>query len=658
MVKGNGEPRAGGRVIRFHGGSLNLGRNNGNDVVLDDLNVARFHATIAHRGQVIELRDLDSRCGTRLNGRPVKRAVISTGDEIGIGPFKLHFDGSGFEYENERGAMRLDARGVSFAADNRQIVRQASLAVEPGQLVAIIGASGAGKTTLLKALAGVIRPDQGEVTINGDPVTSRLTDVGYVPQQEIIHRLLTVKEALGYAARLRLPPDTSRADLKATTERVLGELSLEGQVSTRIDRLSGGERKRTAVASELLHRPGLLFLDEPTTGLDPELESQLMTMFRDLAAPRTRAVVLVTHATRNLALCDRLAVVGRGGELTYFGDPQGALEFFGVDTYDGIYSALASRPAIDWRRDFEGGRSQPEGRDSEAVEAPAPGPAGSAAAKQGPAAQLGLLTGRYLRLFVRDRRNLAILLGQVPVIGLAIAFLFKTGLFERSGPGTPGSPDDGVQLLFLLVTTAIWFGSIAASREIVKERSIAAREASVGVRLAPYLLSKAIVLFGLVALQTISLAFFVLAVRPLDARPGVYAAVIALLVLSGFVAVGVGLVVSAAVSSEDQATSFIPLTLIPQLLFAGAIVPVAQMAEPIASISNAVFARWSLAGVGAATEMDERLAAAPRIAEAAGYEGFFDVLPGRMALVLLGFLVLFFAVAAVLTARRRRMDLG
>ena len=648
----------GEQVIRFHGGSLSIGRNDGNDVVLDDLNVSRFHATIAHRGQVIELRDLESRCGTRLNGRPVKRAVISSGDEIGIGPFKIRFDGSGFEYEDERGAMRLDARQVSFAVEGRQIVRRASLAVEPGQLVAIIGASGAGKTTLLKTLAGVIRPSEGEVTLNREPITSRLTDVGYVPQQEIIHRLLTVSEALGYAARLRLPPDTSRRDVKATVERVLGELSLEGQRSTRIDRISGGERKRTAVASELLHRPGLLFLDEPTTGLDPELESQLMTMFRELAAPRTRAVVLVTHATRNLALCDRLAVVGRGGELTFVGEPREALGFFGVDSYDAIYSALASRPAIDWRRDFERRRPAGEPAKPPAAEVPEPGPAGSARAKQGSPAQLGLLTGRYLRLFLRDRRNLSILLGQVPLIGIAIAFLFKSGLFDRSGSPPLGSPDDGAQLLFLLVTTAIWFGSIAASREIVKERSIAAREAAVGVRLAPYLLSKAIVLFALVAVQTTALAFFVLAVRPLDAGVSTYASVIALLVLTSFVAVGVGLLVSAAVSSEDQATSFIPLTLIPQLLFAGAIVPVAQMAEPIASISNAVFARWSLAGVGAAAEMDERLTAEPRLAEAAGFEDFFEVLPGRMALVLLGFLILLFVAAAAMAARRRRLDKG
>lgn len=644
------------REIRFHGGSLSLGRNDGNDVVLDDLNVARFHATIASRGQVIELRDLDSRCGTRLNGRPVKRAVLTTGDEIGIGPFKLCFDGSGFAYEDERGAMRLEARDVSFAADGRQIVRRAGLSVAPGQLVAIIGASGAGKTTLLKALAGVTRPHEGEVTINGEPVTSRLTDVGYVPQQEIIHPLLTVREALGYAARLRLPADTSRRDVDATIERVLGELSLEGQVSTRIDRLSGGERKRTAVASELLHRPGLLFLDEPTTGLDPELESQLMAMFRDLAAPRTRAVVLVTHATRNLALCDRLAVVGRGGELTFFGEPAEALEFFGVDTYDGIYAALAARPAIEWRREFEAGAPSPA--PAVETEMPEPGPAGSAAAKRGSAAQFGLLTGRYLRLFLRDRRNLTILLGQVPLIGIAIAFLFKPGLFERSSSGAQGSPDDGVQLLFLLVTTAIWFGSIAASREIVKERSIAAREAAIGVRLLPYLMSKATVLFGLVGLQTAALAFFVLAVRPLDASPGTYIEVIALLVLTSFVAVGVGLLVSAVVSSEDQATSFIPLTLIPQLLFAGAIVPVAQMAEPLASLSSAVFARWALAGVGSAADMDERLDAVPRIAEAAGYESFFEVMPGRMGLVLIGFMIALFAVTAVVVARRRRSDAG
>ncbi len=645
------------QVVVYDGGELSIGRSNVNDVVLDDVNVSRFHATVVPSGGELELRDLDSACGTRLDGRPVRRAVIENGSTIGVGPYRLRFDGSRFTSRNERGALRLSARGVAERRDGKTILEPVSLDVAPGELMAVIGESGSGKTTLVRALAGVTRPTAGSVTLNGDPVTARLTDVGYVPQDEIVHPLLTVDEALSYAARLRLP-DADAREVASTVDRVLSELSLEPHRSTRIGSLSGGQRKRVGVGSELLNRPSLLFLDEPTTGLDPALEAQMMDLFRYLARPAARGVVLVTHATRSLAVCDTLVVLARGGELCFIGSPQDALGFFGVSSHDEIYSALEARPAKEWRARLEERRGrETAGPDGEAV-APEPGPAGSPRAKGGSIGQVSVLTGRYLRLFVRDQRNALILFGQVPLIGLGIALLFQTGLFQPAGDGPgaalPGRPRDAIQLLFLLVTTAIWFGSIDASREIVKERAVSAREAAVGVRWSAYLTSKAAVLFAVSALQTIALAYFVFAIHPLDEPPSTYLAVTVMLVLSSWAAVGVGLAVSAAASTEDQATSVIPLTLIPQLLFAGAIVPVERMTEPIAFLANAVFARWALAGTGSAVDMQERIDADASFARVGGYgDSFFSVVPGQAIAILIAFLVIFFTIAAGLVTGRR-----
>ena len=111
--------------------------------------------------------------------------------------------------------------------------------------------------------------------------------------------------------------------------------------------LSGGQRRRTSVAAELLGKPGLVFLDEPTTGMDPGLETKMMELFRELA-DGSRGVALVTHATKNLALCDRVVVMGRGGRLVFDGPPKDAAAFFGVDGYDGIYTALDEAPAERW----------------------------------------------------------------------------------------------------------------------------------------------------------------------------------------------------------------------------------------------------------------------------------------------------------------------
>ena len=641
------------QVVVYEAGELTIGRSNANDVVLDDVNVSRFHATVVPSGGELELRDLDSACGTLLDGRPVRRAVIENGAVIGVGPYRLRFDGSRFTSRNERGALRLEASGVEEVRDGKHILRPVSLEVSPGELVAVIGESGSGKTTLVRALAGVRRPTAGKVTLNGEPVTARITDVGYVPQDEIVHPLLTVEEALSYAARLRLP-DADDREVSSTVDRVLAELALEPHRGTRIGNLSGGQRKRVGVGSELLHRPSMLFLDEPTTGLDPALEGQMMELFRYLARPAARAVVLVTHATANLSVCDRLVVLARGGELCFEGSPDEALEFFGVQGHADIYTALESRPAREWRARLE------ERRGREAVgkpeDVPEPGPAGSARAKHSTAGQLSVLVSRYLKLFVRDRRNALILFGQVPVIGLGIALLFRSGVFNKAGEGlgavAPGSPRDGIQLLFLLVTTAIWFGSIDASREIVKERAVADREAAVGVRWSSYLTSKAIVLFGVSALQTIALAYFVFAIRPLSEPASSYLLVTVLLVLASWVAVGVGLVVSAASSTEDQATSVIPLTLIPQLLFAGAVVPVERMTEAIAGFSNVIFARWALAGSGAAVDMQDRLVVDRPLARGYG-DSFFTTDPGQAIGILLAFLMVFFAIAAFLVSGRR-----
>ncbi len=261
-----------------------------------------------------------------------------------------------------------------------------------------------------------------------------------------------------------------------------------------------------------------------------------------------------------------------------------------------------------------------------------------------------MLTGRYLKLIARDRRNLLILIGQVPIIALGIALLFQAGVLDGPGEGSPG---DAAQLLFLLVTTSIWFGSLDGSREIIKERALSLREAAAGVGNAAYLFSKAAVLFGLVAVQALLMGLVVFAIRPLDAPTGAYLAVLAVLTLTGCVGVGMGLLISAFVDSEDQATSLVPLALIPQLLFAGAIVPVERMGAVIAAISNLIFARWSLATVGTEVELNARFAAAGGDSANPFGTSFFDLPLAAGVAILLLFGAAFFAGVYARLARRR-----
>jgi len=666
-------PILGTQLVRFDGRRLSIGRDPANDVVLANPNVSRFHAEVVSADAGLELVDLHSTNGTRLNGEPVVRARVTSGAEIGIGPYRLVFDGTAFLARDDRGALRLDAEEVAVVVKGKQILASTSLALEPGEFVAIIGESGSGKTTLVKALAGVAAPSRGRITVNGEPVTLRLTDIGYVPQDEIVHAQLSISEALNYAARLRLPEDTSREEIEATVAQVLDELALAEHAETRIGLLSGGQRKRAGVAAELLNRPSLLFLDEPTSGLDPGLETKMMALLRELA-DRSRAVGVVTHATKNLDMCDKVAVMARGGEMSFYGSPEEGLDFFGVKDYDGIYSVLEERSSVE--------RSVP-GRTQE--DAPAPGPLrerhevvrrperdesaprtegdelGPRPARGEPAPraprlkrrrfgrQARVLARRYLQVFARDRRNLLILLGQVPLLALAIAGLFEADVFVFGRE----DPNQVAQILFLLITTAIWFGSIDASREIIKERGLAARERAVGVRTSAYLVSKLLVLFALAAVQTLLMAAIVFGLRDLHEPFSTYAEVVIILVLTSFAAVGMGLLISALVRSEDQATSFIPLVLIPQLLFSGAIVAVDRMSEPVATLSSVVFAQWSFAGAGSAVDMNDRIAAVPEYAKVSDYgTSFFDLASTSTYLVLGAFMALFLVGVGALLRRR------
>jgi ABC-type multidrug transport system ATPase subunit/ABC-type multidrug transport system permease subunit len=573
---------------------LTIGRDASNVLVLDDPNVSRFHAVITRTARGVEVRDLSSRNGTRVNGELVTRAQLASGAELAIGAYRLTFTGTSLIPRDGRRALRLETRGVAMKIGGKPLLAPTSLVVQPGELVAIIGESGAGKTTLLKALAGITRPTSGEVLLNDEPVESRLTDIGYVPQDDIVHRLLRVREALHYAARLRLPPDTSSQEVKEAVDSVLAQLDLGAHANTLLRDVSGGQRKRVGVAVELLSRPGIIFLDEPATGLDPGLEKRMMELLRELSQD-SRAVITITHSTKHLPLCDKLAVMGRGGVLCFYDPPDEALEFFDVSDYDDIYSALARHPPEHWLGDprrltmYPAPAGVNKGRTS-----PLSRPSRERQPSVLPQAQI--LSRRYVKLLLRDRRNLAILLGQAPILGLAIAIGFSRQVFASPRSQAP-------TLLFVTAITAMWLGSIAAAREIVKEKSVFLRERAVGVSVSAYLISKTVVLFALAAVQTVILAIVVFGMRPLHESAGAYGIAISVLLLTSLAAIGMGLFASTLAHSEDQATSFIPLMLIPQLLFGGAIIPLVHKGLGFKLLAGLMTARWSFAGLGASIHL-------------------------------------------------------
>jgi ABC-type multidrug transport system ATPase subunit/pSer/pThr/pTyr-binding forkhead associated (FHA) protein/ABC-type multidrug transport system permease subunit len=614
---------------------LAIGRAPDNDVVLDEPNVSRRHAML-RVGPPLSIEDLGSRNGTRLGSEPVRVSALTVGDEIGIGQYRLSLDRSGLTIVDQRIGIGLQGINLSATVGGQTILHPTTLTIPRGEVLALIGPSGSGKSTLLRLLAGVTRPTSGGTTVDGEPVDARMPDLGYVPQQDTIHDRLKVREALACAAVLRLPSDTSEEEVTHHVESIAAELDLSDCIDRLIGLLSGGQRKRAACGVELVGRPSLFLLDEPTSGLDPPLERQFMRTVRGLA-DEGRGVVITTHATSSLSLCDSLAIMAPGGHLAFVGPPAAALERYSVDHYDELYTA--AQPTQDHELD-----------DSEPVVPRRAARLPSATPKAGDrplGRQLAVLTSRYLRTFTRDRRTLVVLFAQVPIIAALIAALFPAGLLQLPD----AEPTKSAQFAFLLVTASLWIGLISSCREIVNERPIILREFAVGSRLAAYIGAKTIVLFALAVFQMALLLAISTAIQPLHQPAASYLELYGVLVSTAWAAIGMGLATSTLARSVDQATSFVPMLLIPQLLFAGALVTVKSMQPAIRVLSDFVVARWAFAGAGSSIDMNARLAGDK--GAAAGYgHSFFSLDPIVTIAVVLVFAMAGLALAATLLRRQ------
>jgi len=534
----------------------------------------------------------------------------------------------------------LEAHDIEVIAGASTLLQPTDFTLEPGELVAIVGPSGSGKSTLLKTLGGIRPSSAGSVAVRGEDVGLRQADIGYVPQDDTLHHLLSIKEALSFAARLRLPEGHTKAEREAAIAGVLGQVGLDDIGKRRIGNLSGGQRKRAAVALELISGPELLLLDEPTTGLDPGLERRLMELARRLADDG-QGVLLVTHATQSLDLCDRVAVMAPGGRLAYLGPPRGAPAAFGVERVEEVYAKLADEAE---QQEQPRKRAEPAAAQRLASSRAIP--------RRRILPQVRVLVRRYSILFLRDRRNAAILAVQVLILALGAAFLFHADVFAYNELGEAEHAAQSAQLSFLMVTVALWFGAISSVRQIVAERSVLTRELATGVRTEAYLLSKGLVIGAITAIQTVLFIWIVFALRPLgNPPPNAELHVIQICVLVSWVGMGFGLMLSAFARSENQATSFLPLILLPQLLFAGAIVTTKDLGQPIQWLSHLIAAQWGFAGVGNAIGMNARIATDPDFTATSPYSSnFFN--HGELQVVV-ALLLMIAACAIVLQARLR-----
>jgi ABC-type multidrug transport system ATPase subunit len=476
--------------------------------------------------------------------------------------------------------------GVSRHAGERPLLHQVSFSVAPGELVAVVGGSGSGKTTLLETMAGLRRPTEGQVLHDGAPVVAgapAAARVGYVPQDDIIHRELPLRRTLHHAARLRLPAGTAAPDASRIVDETLRDLDLADRAGVRVADLSGGQRKRASIAVELLTRPRLFFLDEPTSGLDPSTSAELLGVLRRLT-DRGVTVVLTTHDPTDVEACDRVVFLARDGHLAFSGTPAEARAYFEVGHLSAVYRLLASQ-------------TSPPTWTAAMPDVTSPAPARTAPPRQtvGPLRQWALLCRRTADVMVRNRLTLAVLVGSPALVTAMMTVLFRAGALSATGPEALGP----AQMVFWIAFAGFFFGLTYGLLQIVGEMAVFRRERFAGLSVGAYVLAKVAVLTPLLALVA---AILLGTLGLLDRLPALgwptYAALFLTLLGESAAALALGLLASAAVADAAQATLALPMLCFPQVLFAGAVVPVSQMAPPGRVISFGMANRWAFEALG------------------------------------------------------------
>jgi ABC-type multidrug transport system ATPase subunit/predicted component of type VI protein secretion system len=595
-------------------GAVKIGRATDNDIVVPDVLASRHHATLVPTPSGTEIRDNRSINGTFVNGARVESAMLRDGDTVTIGNIDLVFAGGTLtrrtETEADTRTGGLEVHGITWTIEgNKTLLNNISVAARPGTLTAVIGPSGAGKSTFARLVAGYTQPTTGTVTFEGHNIhgeyASLRSRIGMVPQDDVVHGQLTVRQALMYAAELRLPPDTTKADREQVVMQVLEELEMIQHLDTRVDKLSGGQRKRASVALELLTGPSLLILDEPTSGLDPALDRQVMTMLRQLA-DAGRVVLVVTHSLSYLDVCDQVLLLAPGGMTAFYGSPSQIGASMGTTNWADIFSSVAGDPDAAHRRfvDQHGPPPPPP---------PAEKPADlGAPTKTSLRRQFSTIARRQMRLIVSDRGYF-----------IFLAFLpFIMGVLSLSVPGDVGfgvpvpaikggeAPNEPGQILVLLNVGAIFMGTALTIRALIGERAIFLREQAVGLSTTAYMFAKVVVFAGFALLQSAIVVGINVWGKKWGPGAVTSGAVIPNRTLELYVDVAAccvaaamtGLALSALAKSNEQIMPLLVIAIMSQLVFQGGMIPVTGRIL-LDQLSWITPARWGFAATASTIDL-------------------------------------------------------
>jgi len=617
---------------------IQIGRDESNDVVLASPNVSRFHAQVERIGQRYRVEDLRSSNGTFVNGERIDGSLwLKPDDTIRIGQYRFVMGKDQLAKYDDSNGLRVDAINLNkWVRKDLNILQNISVSFKPREFIVVVGQSGGGKSTFVDAVAGY-RPatPPSRVLVNDIDIYQHFdairNDIGFVPQKDIIHMELTVYQALDYAAQLRMPGDTTPDERHKRVMEVLADLDLTHRKDVQISGLSGGQQKRVSIGVELLTKPGLFFLDEPTSGLDPGTETALMQLMRRLA-DQGRTIVLITHATKNVMLADKVIFLARGGYLAWFGPPEEALEYFdqhrsdrerraGKIEFDEIYAILDNPEkgkADDWANRYRQSQAskkyvtEPLKNKMAAANVPTIPEAEQTTRKSGSAVtkqisgwkQFKVLSARNIKILTRDRFALSLMLATAPVVSL-LDVILSLVLGRNPFDFYDGQMANVMITLFLLTIYGIMVGGISQMREIVKEGDIYKRERLVNLKILPYVMSKiwvaALLAFYQAAVYTIVhyLSF--------DMPGGTleFFQVYITMTLATLAGMMLGLFASALAPNSSSAPLMVIILMLPQIVLGGALIPIPTSISAPTSSRWAFEALMSITGPGSDVAADQ-----------------------------------------------------
>jgi ABC-type multidrug transport system ATPase subunit/pSer/pThr/pTyr-binding forkhead associated (FHA) protein/ABC-type multidrug transport system permease subunit len=561
-------------------GRVTIGNDPENDIRITDPIVEPFHTEIIKKSDSIYIKDLGSTSGTYLNGDKIRGEKALKPDDIayiGLTAITIGKAKSDLNPDNA-----ITAINISKVYDEQNIgLQPMNLSIRRGEFVALMGPSGCGKSTLLKTLTGDDPSTGGVIYLFGLEQKQHFKllkkKIGYVPQEDIVHGDLKVYQTLYYAAKLRLNESTTEIQIQNRINEVLDALNINNDKikHSRVKKLSGGQKKRVSIAVELLNKPSILFLDEPTSPLDPETIEEFLKCIQALCANGT-TVVMVTHKPEDLNYADRVIFLGSNGYHVFDGKKEDILKYFHKDDLVQIYSLLGpTENSRTWHEQWYRTSIAPEVTSKTPLKIDR---------DINTFYQLKWLLKRNYSIKLGDINNLILQILQPVIIALLIALVFKN-LIKDSIP-VPG-------VLFMMNIATIWFGVSNSAKEIVGELGIYKRERLFNLKVGPYVGSKIIVLAALGLVQTFVLSAMIKI--NYQAQLTSFFQVWLFLWLINISASLLGLMISSMAKNAESVMALIPLALLPQNILAGIIAPIQDKITEF--LSFLTLGRWGTEGL-------------------------------------------------------------